>query len=252
VEADGIVEGFDVIEDGQLGGSAGGEALAGGAFGFEGAPEALDKGVVVAVAFATHAAGQAGLGQRLAVLQGGVLHAAVGVVDELGGGAAMPEGLLQGGRAKGGVEVVGAGPADDAAAVQIEERGDVEEALLGRNVGDVGDPDLVDTGDQRLVPEQIGGDGSAVAAVGGAGLAAAPGAAGELLLAHQPGDAPAADLAALLAQLLAHARAAVGAAAAGVNEGDLGGELPVALRARAGRSPLPRVVAAGGKVEGLA
>src|SRR5579862_4733915 len=92
MKADGVIEGFDIVEDGQLGGPAGSEALARRALGFEGAPEALDKGVVVAVAFAAHAAGQGGCGEGLAVLQGGVLDAAIGMMDELGLGAPLAQG----------------------------------------------------------------------------------------------------------------------------------------------------------------
>jgi len=71
-------------------------------------------------------------------------------------------------------------------------------------------------------------------------------------LAHEPGDPPAADALALVAQLLAHARTAVGATAALVDEGNLGGELPVAFGAAAFRTCLPGVVSAGGEIERLA
>ena len=45
-------------------------------------------------------------------------------------------------------------------------------------------------------------------------------------------DASAADALALMTQLLAHARAAVRVPAALVHQRDLGGELPIGLRAR--------------------
>jgi hypothetical protein len=91
-----------------------------------------------------------------------------------------------------------------------------------------------------------------VTAVGGLGLTAATGAAGEVALAHEPGHAPTSDVLALVTELLAHARAAVGAAAALVDEGNFGRELPVVLGAWAFRTRLPGVVPAEGEIESLA
>ena len=54
VEPFWVIEGFDVIEDGQLGLVVSLELLAMERFGFEGAPERFHVGVVVTVAFATH------------------------------------------------------------------------------------------------------------------------------------------------------------------------------------------------------
>jgi hypothetical protein len=59
-------------------------------------------------------------------------------------------------------------------------------------------------------------------------------------------------MAALLAELLLHARAAVGAPAAGMDEGDFGGELLIALRVQAWRAQLPGVIPAWGEFEGFA
>ena len=91
-----------------------------------------------------------------------------------------------------------------------------------------------------------------MAAVGGLGLAALSATADEVALPHQPGDAPTTDVAALATELLAYARAAVGATAAQMDEGDLGGELPILQRAGAWRALLPGVIAALGELESLA
>jgi len=166
------------------------------------------------------------------------------VMDEFGAGAPLPQGLLESGRAKGGFEMVAARPTDDATTVEVEQRCHVEEALLRRDVGDVAHPDLVDPVHQRLVSEQVGRDGSTVSAVGGAWLAPSATATHELLLAHQPGDASAPDVAALLVELLPHPWASVGAPAAGIHEGNLHRDLPIALRTLAGQAQLPGVIPA--------
>ncbi len=57
VKSDAVVEGFDVIEDGGASFGEGGEAVVVDQFVFECAPKGLDKGIVVAVAFATHRSG---------------------------------------------------------------------------------------------------------------------------------------------------------------------------------------------------
>jgi len=59
VESGAVVKGFDVIEDGGTSCGVGGEALMIDQFVFESAPEGFDKGIIVAVAFATP-----GLGNR--------------------------------------------------------------------------------------------------------------------------------------------------------------------------------------------
>ena len=50
-----VIEGFDVIEDGELGFSVSFEAAMVEPFGFEGAPERFHGGIVVAVAGRAHA-----------------------------------------------------------------------------------------------------------------------------------------------------------------------------------------------------
>src|SRR5206468_9520058 len=81
-----IVEGFDVIEDlgSSLGASA--EAAAVNQLQFEGAPEAFHGGVVITVTSATHRGDQAGLSQGLTIIAAGVLNAAIGMEQQVGGG----------------------------------------------------------------------------------------------------------------------------------------------------------------------
>ena len=85
VSAVAIVEGFDVIEDFGASLAAGSEVAAIDQFEFEGAPEAFHGGVVVAVGCAAHGGDQAGLVERLAVIGAGILDAAIGVDQQIGG-----------------------------------------------------------------------------------------------------------------------------------------------------------------------
>ena len=77
-----VVEGFDVIEDRARRLGAAGEGASVHEFFFERAPEALHRGVVVAVASAAHARRHVPGGQMLAVRLAGVLATAVGVVEQ--------------------------------------------------------------------------------------------------------------------------------------------------------------------------
>jgi len=82
-------------------------------------------------------------------------------------------------------------PAHDAAAAGIEHDRQIEEAGPGRDVRDVGHPQLVRALRREVARYQVGCLAAAVAPRGDGELAAAhPGKSG---LAHQPGDALAAD-----------------------------------------------------------
>ena len=62
VKSDAVIEGLDVVEDGCASLGEGGEALMIDQFVFEAAPEGLDEGVIVAIAFAAHGREQPVLG----------------------------------------------------------------------------------------------------------------------------------------------------------------------------------------------
>jgi len=80
---------------------------------FEVEEEALNDGVIPAVALAAHAGDEAVSGQQGAVCLTGVLAAAVGVEDESGRGFAQVKGHLQGGANEFCGHARGTGPADD-------------------------------------------------------------------------------------------------------------------------------------------
>ncbi len=65
-----------------------------------------------------------------------------------------------------GVQGLTHGPADDLAGVNIEDGDEVEPALAGRDVGQVGEPDLVGSRRLEVAGQPAGRDGIAVTAVG--------------------------------------------------------------------------------------
>src|SRR5512145_2925030 len=81
---------------------------------------------------------------------------------------------------------------DDPAAPDVDDDGEVEEAGPGRNVGDVGDPELVRAVGLELPLDEIGRDGRTVARRRHAEAPA--GNASNAGLPHQPGDVADAEL----------------------------------------------------------
>jgi hypothetical protein len=88
--------------------------------------------------------------------------------------------------ARPGPQMVGHRPADDLARGQVLDRGRVQPALVGRRVGDVGEPDRIGPLGGEAPVEQVRGDREVVPAVGGAGWPATPPAGRPAHLAHQP------------------------------------------------------------------
>ena len=149
-------------------------------------------------------------------------------------------------QAKPGGQGGGAEPTNDLPAVGIHDRGHIEPAFVGGNVGDVSAPNFVQRLGRTAVLEQIGGDGMIVIAVGGAGAATLAAAANDPLLAHDPGNSAATDLHSAGLKFDSDARAAVGVSAASVNRKDLLGKPLVLLDAATGTVVAPRVEAAAG------
>ena len=82
MEPGAVIEGLDIVEDGAARLGVSGEALLIDQFLFEAAPERLDKGVIVAVTFATHGGHEPVLGEELAVGRAGELAPTIGVEEE--------------------------------------------------------------------------------------------------------------------------------------------------------------------------
>src|ERR1700758_5430829 len=100
-------------------------------------------------------------------------------------------------------------PADDLAAVEVHDRGQIKPALISLDVGDVGEPDSVRRGGDEVALEQVRGDREVMTAVGGAHPAWPRHDGPDTMPAHQPLDATAARPAALGLQLDMDARAAI-------------------------------------------
>src|ERR1700726_2805433 len=91
-------------------------------------------------------------------------------------------------------------PADDLAAVQVHDRGQIKPALIGLDVGDVGEPDPVRRGGDEVAPEQVWGDREVVTAVGGTHPSWPRHDGPDAVAAHQSLDATAAPPPALSPQ----------------------------------------------------
>jgi hypothetical protein len=163
--------------------------------------EALHRRVVETVAAPAHGLLDAVPLQHPTVGLGGVLPPSVAMVHQPGLRSPALQGHDQGVDAQPGPQVVGHAPADDLAGGQVLDGGQVEPALVGRQVGEVGEPDRVRPLGREAPPEEVRRDREVVPAVGGAGRPASPPAGGQAHLAHQPRHAPARVPPALAAQL---------------------------------------------------
>lgn len=108
-------------------------------------------------------------------------------------------------------------PADQPAVAQVAHAGEVELALVGGELGDVSDPPLVRSLSMEVALQQI-------RCRSGVEVPTAPTATrvdtNQLVLAHQPGDAFAADADTAASELAVHAWCPVGAARIGVDRRD--------------------------------
>lgn len=214
VPADGIIEGFDVVEDHGFCLRAGGWDLVLEAFGFEGSPEGFSGSVVVAVGSAAHALGDAegleGSGEESA----GVLRALVTVMDEVVEPAWSVGGCaLKSFENQSCFHVIGGGPADHSTAEEVDLGGEKKPPLLSGNVGDIGNPDLIWSGRSGSIEQALGSGSAGTGAIGSPRHKAALLYGAKPFLAHESGDtAPAAAVTAI-AQFVTEPGRAVGVAA---------------------------------------
>ncbi len=109
-------------------------------------------------------------GEQLDVSVAGILHAAVGVMDQAGSGLSGIDRLAQGADGEGRVEPLVERPTHDPAGVGIQHHRRGSSELLGQpDIGDVGHPELVDPG-QLHARGQVQMDAQIVAGVGSDGL----------------------------------------------------------------------------------
>ena len=101
-----VIEGLDVIEDQEPGGSFRGWDPAGEAFGFERGDEALGERIVVGVGAAAHAGGDAVSREPIAESAASVLDPAIAMVNQSRRRVFPRPGLLEGGQDQFGAQFV--------------------------------------------------------------------------------------------------------------------------------------------------
>src|SRR5262249_16178264 len=92
---------------------------------------------------------------------------------------------------------------------QVHDRCQINPALAGPEVGDVGHPSLIGCGWPRRLLEPIGSNGIGMAAVGGPGTKGAFGSCLEASSSHKPGHAIFPDPNPLATQFMEYARTPV-------------------------------------------
>ncbi len=176
--------------------------------------EALAHGVIKAIADAPERRTDVGLAAPGAEGQRRVLTPVVRMVHDAGG-LPLGNGHLEGGQHELRPEVPGHRPADDAAAEDVEDDGEVEEAAAGGHVRDVGHPERVGPVGRELALDEV--RSFRVAGLARRRLGSAtPADAHDPVLAHEPGHALLANAEAFVLEVLVDAERAVGAVRRGV------------------------------------
>ena len=121
VFAVGVVVGFDVGEDLDVGIGVGDESAVLEHLGLEGAHEGLGPGVVIGIGTRGHALAHPGRAQEISVSAAAVLAATVAVEDQAGERMAGSQGLLERSDDQVSAQMVGQGPADDLARTEIND-----------------------------------------------------------------------------------------------------------------------------------
>jgi hypothetical protein len=147
------------------------------------------------------------------VFNAGVLGAPIGMMQEAfrRKRLTMRQSHGQSVERKAGLEVLLHSPADNFAAVEIHDAGEIKPTLSGSNVGNIADPNLVNAGGRGLSGEAIGSDRMVMVAVGGLDAKAAAAASDQALLAHKFFDAFTTAKVATGSKDVGEARAAIGA-----------------------------------------
>ena len=223
-----IVPYDDPFEDGILGLLFGFEGSLEHQFIFQAGPEALDDGVVPAVAHAAHAALDVEFGQFVLVLRAGVLAAAIGVVKDRVLWPSVGQCHLQGFDTEVRVQGVLDAPADDLSAEQVDDAGQVEEALIGVDARDAGGPFLVGGGGGEFAVESVLEHRMRMIGIGGGDAELPADDADDAVFLHSFGDGIDTACDALLQQIPVDAGASI--PAVGLDVGQANGlDDPVAL-----------------------
>jgi hypothetical protein len=141
------------------------------------------------------------------------------------------------------------GPADHLAGKQVQHDGQVEPALLGRHVGDVGQPDLVWCCCRELPCQQVGRQRQGMVAVG-RGPEPPPAPGPDAMPPHQAGDPVTPHPAALGLERGMHPGAAIAAPAVGMDAADGVDQHPVAAGTGAFGTATPVATSCGRRSRG--
>src|SRR5262245_18783437 len=202
-----VIEHLDVVEQLHLRCAVAFKAIP--ELALEGGDEALRHGVVVAIAFPAHAAGDGVCSQDCLVVLAGVGATLVRVVQQSHVGAAALQGHLE--RLDGQVPIVHRAerPAHDETGVQIQDRGQVQLAAAGdHKLRRVPDPELIRNSRLEALPQEIARH-RLVVVTHRRGLETLARPRHQPFKAHQARHTLAADLDLLLDQVLPDPRAAI-------------------------------------------
>src|SRR5512146_2121346 len=142
-----------------------------------------------------------------------------------------------------GSQMIAHGPADDLAAVEVHDRGQVQPALTSWNVSDVGKPDAVWRRSHEVAVEKVEGDRQVVTAVGRSHPSRLHHDGADAIAAHQSLDPAPAGAAALTTQGGMDTGAAITPAAVAMNTNDLGQQDAIGCGSTALRPRAPGVIA---------
>ena len=151
LEEPSVIEPVDPFEGGELDGL---EVAPGSApmddLGLVEAVDRLGERVVVGIADAADRGHEAGLRQPLSVFDRHVLHAPIAVMNQTAASnrSTIVQRLLQRVEDEAGMGRARRSPADDPPREGVDDKGDIDEALPGRDVGEVGNP-------QRVRPRRL-------------------------------------------------------------------------------------------------
>ena len=181
-----IVPAFDELEDGERGFALRLEAMLHEQLALERCVEALAHRIVVAVANGSHRRPYAAFTAALTERNRGVLATLIGVMDDVFGSTPVDR-HVKSIEDQFRSQMRGHGPADDPPAEDVENDGQEQEPRQRRDVGDVGDPELIWSGGRKVPVHEIGCGSCITIADGGLETLTATGSL-DLPLAHQPGD----------------------------------------------------------------
>src|SRR6266700_6752720 len=211
--------------------------------GFERMEEALHRGIVVAVALPAHRGSEAGGLDRLSVICRGILNAAIGMVDQAGTSSLRRDRHPQGCQRQVSSQMIRHRPADDPSGVEVQDRGQIEPALISLDVGDVGQPNTVWRVGDEVAVKQVWSDREVVPTVGGPHLARPRHDGPDAVMAHQSLDSAPACPTALSLQFFMDTGAAITSAVVAMDALDVLQEVAIVGGSLALRARSPGIIA---------